>query len=213
MTEDPFDDLDDARRDREGDPFANLDAEGDDDTPSVSDADEVTGDAESDPNSADPFEYMDERRGDADRDQTSNTEGDGEDDERVDQPVDVAGDAFGDVDVSRGDPFEESDSAFQRVDVDSVDPDAVWDRFTESAERTDDGHEALGGETVPEDAPDTVEVPKGRFCQTCPHFSAPPEVECTHEGTEVLGFVGSDEVRVTNCPVVEERRELGETYE
>lgn len=197
MAEDPFDDLDDARRDREGDPFANLDAERSDDTPSVPDADGRSGDAESASGPTDPFEYM----------------GGDVDDEHAGQSVDVAGDAFGDVDVSRGDPFEGSESAFERVDVDSVDPDTVWERFTESAERTDDGHGTLGGEAVPADAPDTVEVPKRRFCQTCPHFSAPPEIECTHEGTEILTFVGSDEVRVTNCPVVEERRELGETFD
>ncbi|MEF8852718.1 MAG: hypothetical protein V5A44_11195 [Haloarculaceae archaeon] len=154
-----------------------------------------------------PFEYIEDRpvEGSHEQDAEDRPDGAGAD------TVDVAADAFGDVDVSRGDPFEESGSAFERVDVDSVDPDAVWDRFTESAERTGDPTAAThGGEAVPEDA---VTVPKGRFCQTCPHFTSPPDTSCTHEGTEILRFVGTDGVRVENCPVVGERRELGETFE
>ena len=219
MADDPFDDIDsDAHRDREGDPFADLDAESDaDGTPSVPETDSEGGGEGSGADSADPFEYMSEASGASDPERRAGDQADGPQDgpdgQRA-ESVDVAGDAFGDVDVSRGDPFEESGSAFERVDVDSVDPDAVWDRFTEGAEQTaDPGHETLGGEAVPDDASDTVEVPKRRFCQTCPHFTAPPEIECTHEGTEILTFVGSDEVRVANCPVVDERRALGETFE
>jgi hypothetical protein len=189
VSEDPFDDLDpEAHRDREGDPFESLDSDvPGDETPSVP----ATGDSPDERPAteveSDPFEYVEDRP--------------------------AAGDAFGDVDVSRGDPFEGSETVFERVDVDSVDPDAVWDRFTESAERTDEPSQAtLGGEAVPEDAPDTVTVPKRRFCQTCPYFTAPPETSCAHEGTEIRRFVGTDDVRVSNCPVVTERRELGETY-
>ena len=222
MSEDPFDDIDpDAYRDREGDPFDSLetgddaedgtdtapDDESGDSAPSVPDSGRGSGEAAADTGGEpDPFEYMDDGPagdGRAGGDRT-------QDDERG--AVDVAGDAFGEVDVSRGDPFEGADSAFQQVDVDSVDPDTVWDRFTEHAE-ADDPHEALGGEAVPEDAPDTVTVPKGRFCQTCPHFTAPPDIGCTHEGTDIVRFVDSDRVRVSNCPVVAERRELGERFE
>lgn len=204
MSDDPFDDLDvDAYRDREGDPFEAFDEDDpddgsqprtDDESEPWTDADRVTpsderGTSESPGTSGDPVEYLD-----------------GEPTEE--------GDAFGDVDVSRGDPFESADSPFRQVDVDSVDPDEVWERFTGEAERVEQKQsEALGGESVPEDAAEVVEVPKGRFCQTCPHFSAPPETACSHPGTEVLTFVGTDEVRVSNCPVVRERRELGETYE
>jgi hypothetical protein len=217
VAEDPFDDMDaDAHRDREGDPFEHLDPEGGaDGTPSVPDSESDSG-AEERPDD-DPFEYAaDASAGDREGPRASDQSGGGGDESsgsRAGRSVDVAADAFGDVDVSRGDPFEESSGAFERVDVESVDPDAVWERFTESAEKADAAHASLGGEAVPEDAPETVEVPKGRFCQTCPHFTAPPEIECTHDGTEIHTFVGSDEVRVSNCPILRERRELGETYE
>jgi len=222
MSEDPFDHLNDDR-DREGDPFESLD----DETPTGRTDDEAwsppdAGDGEpsvpntgssdrtdADTGGSDPFEYIEDR--------PAENGGEPGDEERPGgaggDTVDVAGDAFGDVDVSRGDPFEETGSAFQRVDVDSVDPDAVWNRFTENTKRTDDPAEtSLGGEDVPDDVSETVEVPKGRFCQTCPHFSPPPETSCRHEGTEIRRFVGTDDVRVRNCPVVAERRELGETF-
>ena len=189
MSDDPFDDLNgDAYRDREGDPFEAFDETGDGDE----DEDGAeTGTPEEPATSGDPFEYL------------------------GGEPVEGSdADRTGDVDVSRGDPFESADSPFRQVDVESVDPDEVWERFTGEAERVEQKQsEALGGESVPEDAADVVGGPKGRFCQTCPPFSAPPETACSHPGTELLTFVGTDEVGVSNCPVVQERRELGETYE
>jgi hypothetical protein len=159
----------------------------------------------------DPFEYLadpaEERPRSAD-DRTpegdapgGSGEGNGE---GRDRSVDVAANPFGDVDVSRGDPFESADNPFERVDVDGVDPDELW------LELTSDDRET-GPADPPED--DVVDVSKHRFCEVCPHFSAPPSVECTHEGTEILAFLDPDEVRVRNCPVVGERRELGEVHE
>lgn len=125
--------------------------------------------------------------------------------------VDVAGDPLGGVDVSRGDPFDSADNPFERVDVDGVDPDEVWERFTADAASGADGTDDDGGPERDED--DVVDVSKHRFCETCPHFSDPPETACGHPGTDVLEFVGTDQVRVANCPVVRERRELGEVHE
>jgi len=213
--EDPFEDIDpDDYRDREGNPFDAFD--GEDDEAEENDEHGKSGghDHEAD-SSEDPFEYL---GGGTSPDDADPTSGPGVE---VDpaaatggQSTDVSGDAFGDVDVSRGDPFESADSPFRQVDVESVEPDEVWERFTGETERVEaKQNEALGGEEVPEDAAEVVEVPKGRFCQTCPHFSTPPETACSHPGTELLTFVGTDEVRVSNCPVVRERRELGETYD
>jgi hypothetical protein len=211
-SDDPFEDIDpDDYRDREGNPF---DAFGDGEDGDEDDHGELGGHEHEADTSGDPFEYLGGGASPDDADPASGT-GAGDDPSTTgDQSVDVAGDAFGDVDVSRGDPFESADSPFRQVDVESVDPDEVWERFTGETERVETKqNEALGGDDVPEDAAEVVEVPKGRFCQTCPHFSTPPETACSHPGTEVLTFVGTDEVRVSNCPVVRERRELGETYD
>ncbi|PSP53733.1 hypothetical protein BRC67_01020 [Halobacteriales archaeon QH_3_68_24] len=189
MAEDPFDEIGDDHGDREGNPFDQL--AGPNDATDERSSPERDAESGEDGSGSDPFEHFDEG----------------------DERPDLQSGAVGDVDISRGDPFESADGPFQQVDVDSVDPDAVWARFTEGADPAEATEASLGGEEVPEDAPDVVTVPKGRFCQTCPHFSAPPEAACDHEGTELRTFVGTDGVRVSNCPVVRERRELGETFE
>jgi uncharacterized OB-fold protein len=53
-----------------------------------------------------------------------------------------------------------------------------------------------------------VEVSKHSYCERCEHFSTPPGVTCTNEGTEILEFMDMETVRVINCPIVEERRAL-----
>lgn len=55
------------------------------------------------------------------------------------------------------------------------------------------GRAATGSERV---------VDKRAYCQQCPHFSAPPDVACGHEGTAIVEAVGFDEFRVRNCPMV-----------
>lgn len=168
----------------------------------------------------DPFDYVGERgeggdAADADRPP---------EDRSGSSPVDVAGDPFGDVDVSRGDPFESADTPFEQVDTGGADPDEIWERFTGETESVSDAGSGSGTESRagPDREPGTspaaerdagrevVAVPKHSFCERCEHFSAPPDVACGHEGTDILEFVGTDEVRVSNCPVVAERRLLGE---
>ena len=210
---DPFDAFD-GYRDREGDPFDSL---GDD---PASDADGPTdgrdpqrdesgaadgNDDGSTPDPAagsdpDPFEYM------GDRGPQTGGQGAGGDAESPDGPGD---DPLADVTVSDGDPFESASSAFERSGVEGIDPDEVWDRLTgepeggAGAETGDDGE-------FPADEDDIDEVSKHGYCEGCEYFSAPPDVACGHEGTDILEFVDVDTVRVSNCPVVEERRELEE---
>lgn len=60
-------------------------------------------------------------------------------------------------------------------------------------------------------APDQVEeaiVEKQAFCETCEHFTAPPEVGCTHDGTKIVDQTDMRHFTVRNCPIVKERREL-----
>ena len=60
------------------------------------------------------------------------------------------------------------------------------------------------GEVI-EEGEKTFIVSKRNFCERCRHFSEPPEVRCTHEGTEIREFVDMDNVRLYDCPIVEER--------
>ncbi|TKX75931.1 hypothetical protein EXE46_02205 [Halorubrum sp. GN11_10-6_MGM] len=46
-------------------------------------------------------------------------------------------------------------------------------------------------------------VDKRSYCQQCPHFTAPPETACTHEGTDIVESVDFSRFRVRNCPMVD----------
>lgn len=236
MSEDPFDDIDpDDYEDREGDPFADLDPQESDD-PMDHPEGAARRDGRSSPDSGadppggdpdpDPFEYLDDD-GPGVPDRSGDGPGEGGP-AGVDAPAressgdpggGAAGDAdaprgdpaFGDVDTSRGDPFESTDSAFEQAGVEGVDPDEVWERFTAGADGTEP--DAGVGPTAAHPDEDVVVVSKHAFCEGCPHFTAPPDVACTHEGTEIIEFVGPEDVRVSNCPIVRERRELGEVHE
>jgi hypothetical protein len=106
-------------------------------------------------------------------------------------------DPFGEPDP-RGDPFESGENVFERQEVGEVDPDAVWERLSE-----------LEGGSVTERGESTyAEVSKHSYCEGCEYFSAPPEVACTHEEAEIVEFLDMDTVRLLNCPVVAERRQL-----
>ncbi|MDS0278219.1 hypothetical protein NDI85_10465 [Halomicroarcula sp. S1AR25-4] len=107
-------------------------------------------------------------------------------------------DPFSDMGDRDGDPFGGAESVFESVDVGSVDPDGVWDSLGE-----DDSP------TPPSDRKRYADVSKHRYCEQCEHFAEPPAVQCTHEGTEILEFVDMETVRLLNCPVVAEQRELG----
>ncbi|WP_435070091.1 hypothetical protein [Haloplanus sp. C73] len=94
------------------------------------------------------------------------------------------------------------DDLFEPVDVDQIDEDAVWEAFAEG-EMAPEAEVGLGS-TVEAAAPDEHVVSKREFCQRCPHFSAPPDVACTHEGTTIVEVVDIDDFRVRNCPIVED---------
>jgi hypothetical protein len=95
------------------------------------------------------------------------------------------------------------DDLFESVDVGDVDDEAVWEAFVEG-ETGPEEQVGLGAEAERADDPDERVVPKRDFCQRCPHFAAPPETACTHEGTTIVEAVDTDRFRVRNCPVVED---------
>ncbi|MFA9517638.1 hypothetical protein ACERIT_10540 [Halopenitus sp. H-Gu1] len=126
--------------------------------------------------------------------------------------ADVAGDPFTELDADDG--FSASaadrsgsdstiedgdDDPFQQMDVDVV-TDDVW----ESLDAEGSSFE-IGGEAKLVDEDERYEehlVAKRQYCHRCPHFSAPPTVECNHEETTIVEVIGVDEFRVRNCPMV-----------
>ncbi|QSG04586.1 hypothetical protein [Halapricum desulfuricans] len=103
--------------------------------------------------------------------------------------ADPLADLAGDVE---GDPFESGDWAGSGTD------DSVWEDLSTESEI----------ETEAEDGRRISAVDKHRFCEGCRYFTEPPEIACTHEGTEILSFPDVDTVRVVDCPIVEERERL-----
>ncbi|WP_459194688.1 hypothetical protein [Halosimplex sp. J119] len=205
---DPFDSFDEYR-DRAGDPFDSLGGDSAGESGDSRGADERATDptdgreSESDEN-GDPFEYGTS----PEKDEIGHSS---------DPTRASADDPLADVEVSDEDPFESNPSAFERSDVEGIDPDEVWERLTDDGESEPDpesdgatGAEAANadGPSSPGDEDDVVEVSKHAYCEGCEHFSPPPDVTCTHPGTEILAFVDVDTVRVADCPVVAERREL-----
>lgn len=56
-------------------------------------------------------------------------------------------------------------------------------------------------------APDVRTIPK-ETCHGCPHLGDPPELACTHEGTEILAMPDTDHFRVADCPIVTDDEDL-----
>jgi len=106
-------------------------------------------------------------------------------------------DPFAGMDVVPGeDPFESGDWGA------GGDDESVWEDLSEPVEpettTTEEGGRRLS------------EVNKHSFCEQCEHFTGPPEIACTNEGTEILEFLDMETVRVADCPIVEERERLEE---
>ena len=194
MSEDHTDETDDRDVDSETDPFDSFEGYDDHD--------------------GDPFEYIDDHSG-PDSGQGSSASGPAG---GSTPDPDRSGDPLGNVDVSDEDPFESNASAFDRSGVDRIDPDNVWERLTADTDEDGDAEpepaaDAVGATvgSAADAEDDVVQVSKHSYCEGCEYFSPPPDVRCGHEGTEIIEFVDIDDIRIANCPVVEERRELEES--
>lgn len=108
-------------------------------------------------------------------------------------------DPLGDVGDREGDPFEEGNSLFEERDTEGIDPDSVWQELASADSSTATGEEFERT---------FADVSKHSYCEQCEHFSSPPEIACTHEGTDIVEFLDMETVRVVDCPIVAERREL-----
>lgn len=111
--------------------------------------------------------------------------------------ADLAEDVVGRRDRSDGDVFAE---AFSERGFESLSEASVWSSIDED-EASEFG--AIGD--VVEAGERTYVVSKRNFCERCRFFSEPPDVHCTHDGTEIQEFVDMDHVRLYACPIVEER--------
>lgn len=107
-------------------------------------------------------------------------------------PAGPLGDLAADV-RRRGRRRDDADAEdpFEAVDVEDVDREELWRQISEG------GAAATGGE-------DAAVVSKRDYCHRCEHFSEPPDIRCTHEGTRIEELVGVDRFRVIDCPVVRE---------
>jgi hypothetical protein len=129
-----------------------------------------------------------------------------------------------DAGVDEGSP---GDQLFEAVDdVGDVDREALWRQVAgeDAAARVGEVRSEVEGDpegpTVqrPDASPGfgdvSVEdreervVDKAKYCHNCEYFSPPPELRCTHSGTEILELVDVDHFRVVDCPIVAEDEEL-----
>lgn len=131
-----------------------------------------------------------------------------------------------DSQLSAAEAAPDADEVFDEIGVDEIDGEALWDELadteaeasafdseepTETAEPTDTDEpfdspsppdEAASLGSVDGDSTETATVDKRSYCQQCPFFTDPPEVGCTHEGTEIIEVLEDGQFRVRNCPVV-----------
>lgn len=98
-----------------------------------------------------------------------------------------------------GDPFEAPGGVFEEMDTEGLDPDRVWQDLSSAKSRG-----SVGDPT----ARTYADVAKQSYCEQCEFFSDPPDIACTHEGTEIVEFLDMETVRVVDCPVVAEREQL-----
>lgn len=149
-------------------------------------------------------------RGDDDTDRADGVDGADEAEAADEMPFDDA----------EGEPFDGTDEElFGELDA-PRDADPFTEMDTDAETVGDDVFEMVGGdEEQPADLdiePDPeveevdggVVVPKRTYCERCPHFSEPPTVGCTNPGTTIDELVDVEHFRVSNCPVVEEQRDV-----
>ena len=104
-------------------------------------------------------------------------------------------------------PSVDFDEAFEDMSVDEVARDDLWSRLEAAGDSdipTRLGEVARGessGVAGVEPGRD-VRIIRKRICENCKYFSDPPEVHCTHDGTEILELTDVDHHMVVDCPVV-----------
>lgn len=210
-SDDPFEQLDRDVEGREGDPFEDLSESVAESTEASDEGDDDGSEPIEETNWADEFGVPRSRPS---RDEPEHTESEVEatDEQALSDSESVTatpgpGDRdamtgmLGEVGEREGDPFDD-EGLFEERDADDLDPDVVWKQL-ESPDS--------GSEQEPREERTFAEVSKHSYCEQCRYFSEPPDISCTHEGTSIVEFLDMETVRVVDCPIVAERRELDQS--
>lgn len=99
----------------------------------------------------------------------------------------------------------DSDEAFEAVETPEIDAEDVW----ADLEAGVDPEPVTTGKQLPGQGDGDVRIIPKRTCHTCPYFGAPPELHCTHEGTEIRSVASPEEFEVVDCPMVVDEDDLG----
>ena len=91
--------------------------------------------------------------------------------------------------------------AFESVGTESIDREALWEELFEEGES---GPASVAAVETDDDR--DVRVVPSRLCHGCTHFAKPPEMACTHDGTEIIERVDGEQFCVADCPMVEDPR-------
>lgn len=93
---------------------------------------------------------------------------------------------------------EEIEEVFEEMEPET-DVDALWEEI-ESSEAEEP---LVAGEPVEAVGSDRdVRVIPNRICHRCRFFGDPPDLSCTHEGTEIREVVDTEHYEVVDCPMV-----------
>lgn len=202
--DDPFEALDEEVEDREGDPFERLAGDVDDEEEPPEESLDEFGPAEE----GEQSDWIDEYGVSDDPQPESRDPTPDEPDDSSEMSFDVGvrdgtgqNSPLSDMDEREGDPFSQMGDAFEEMDTDEIDPDSVWQELTSAESR---------GSISDQQQRIFAEVSKHSYCEACEYFTGPPDIECTHEGTEIIEFLDMETVRLVDCPIVAERRELEE---
>jgi len=217
MSDDPDDDPFESLDDPDDDPFSDLEGPTEEQESDDSGSEGLAGDAwagedaaESTPEPEEPFEIADEGAesdGMETGDEWESLGEGGSPEDATDSDDDLftemAGPEASAAAVDEDDPFLSLETPAEEFD-------GEWDRLSEAEQEVWDRLSQSDGEEITFDEKVYYEVSKHRFCEQCEHFSPPPEVNCTNKGTEIVEFLDMETVRVVNCPIVAEYRQLGD---
>ncbi|GAA0646730.1 hypothetical protein [Salarchaeum japonicum] len=134
---------------------------------------------------------------------TASEESDDADDDARSAPLSELATGVREREASR-ESDQEFDELFSEVDVGELDGEQAWrDLLAE-----EEGEPLAIGERVQTDEDRDVRVIENRTCHNCQYFGEPPELHCTHEGTDIRRVVDTDHYEVVDCPMVVDEEEF-----